>query len=205
MNISKFEKTVTLMLLIVLGLTTALRLVSVKRTFAVESFLVDVYWDADSNQEVTEIDWGELYPGSTSKINIFVRNEEPNPACFIYLWTKDWTPPTASPYIRLDWSYDGRKIVAGETVPVTLTLRISPNIYGVDDFMFNLTIFGADYVIGDVNGDEVIDIFDAVAIGAAWDTTPSDSQWNSRADLNGDNIVDIFDLTIVGRNYGLFS
>ena len=52
---------------------------------------------------------------------------------------------------------------------------------------------------------EVVDIFDVVAIGAAWDTTPSDSQWNSRADLNGDNIIDIFDLTIVGRNYGLFS
>jgi len=204
LNISKFEKTVTLMLLIILGLTIALRSVSVKRTFAVESLHVNVYWDADGNSQVTSIDWGELHPGSTRKISIFVRNEDLNPTCFIYLWTEGWIPPEASTHIRLDWSYDGRKIAAGETLPVTLTLRILPSIYGVDDFNFNVTIFGADYVIGDVNGDEVVDIFDAVAIGASYDTTPADSQWNPQADLNEDNVIDIFDLTIMARNYGLF-
>jgi hypothetical protein len=203
MSISKLEKTVTIMLLIILGLSIALRSVSVRRTFAVESFNVDVYWDAGGNYQVTSIDWGELHPSSTRKISIFVRNKVLNPDCFIYLWTEDWIPPEASAFIKLDWNYSGRKVAVGETLPVTLTLKIAPSIYGVDDFRFNITIFGADYVIGDVNGDQVVDIFDAVAIGGSFHTTPSDNQWNPRADLNEDNIIDIFDLVIMARNYGL--
>jgi len=51
---------------------------------------------------------------------------------------------------------------------------------------------------GDVNADGVIDIFDLVAIGIAYESSPVS---NPRADLNGDGAVNIIDLTLLGINY----
>jgi len=54
----------------------------------------------------------------------------------------------------------------------------------------------------DVNGDGTVDIFDLVAVAAAYGSEPGDSNWDSRADVNGDGIVDIFDLVIISMHYG---
>lgn len=51
---------------------------------------------------------------------------------------------------------------------------------------------------GDVNADGIVDIFDLVAIGIAYESSPVS---NPRADLNGDGAVNIIDLTLLGINY----
>lgn len=48
---------------------------------------------------------------------------------------------------------------------------------------------------GDVNGDDLIDIFDLAYIGARFDSA------DPGADINRDNLVDIFDLVIAAGNY----
>ena len=55
---------------------------------------------------------------------------------------------------------------------------------------------------GDVNGDGVVDIYDAIAAANAFGSTPSSPNWNPAADLNGDGQVDIFDIIIIGMNFG---
>jgi hypothetical protein len=57
-------------------------------------------------------------------------------------------------------------------------------------------------VIGDINGDGVINILDAVVISKAWDATPSDPWWNVKADINHDGIVNILDGTRIGLHWG---
>ncbi len=57
-------------------------------------------------------------------------------------------------------------------------------------------------VIGDINGDGIVDIFDVVIIAAAFGSVPQDSNWDVRADINGDDLVDIFDLVAVSSHYG---
>lgn len=55
---------------------------------------------------------------------------------------------------------------------------------------------------GDVNGDGIVDIFDAILLASAYGSTPSDTSWNPNADINNDEIVDIFDAIILASNYG---
>lgn len=55
-----------------------------------------------------------------------------------------------------------------------------------------------ELVAGDVNGDGVIDVVDAVAIGAAF----GDPASNPAADLNDDGAVNVLDLILMSVNFG---
>ncbi len=52
---------------------------------------------------------------------------------------------------------------------------------------------------GDVNGDGVINIFDASVVSAHW---LQNGQTRTTGDLNGDGVVNIFDASIVSANWG---
>lgn len=55
---------------------------------------------------------------------------------------------------------------------------------------------------GDINGDELVDVFDITAIGKAYGSSPGSPNWNPEADINGDLIVDAADLATYNDNYG---
>jgi hypothetical protein len=55
---------------------------------------------------------------------------------------------------------------------------------------------------GDINGDDIVDIYDALLAAAAFASTPGDPNWNPAADLNGDGIVDIYDVITLAAYFG---
>ena len=55
---------------------------------------------------------------------------------------------------------------------------------------------------GDINGDGVVDIYDALLASAAFGSTPTSPNWNPAADLNGDGIIDIYDMIILASHFG---
>jgi parallel beta-helix repeat protein len=57
-------------------------------------------------------------------------------------------------------------------------------------------------VLGDINHDGAVDIFDIVIIALAFSSIPSDPNWDVIADINSDGIVDIFDLVVVALHFG---
>jgi len=57
-------------------------------------------------------------------------------------------------------------------------------------------------IMGDLNGDGVVDILDGVRISLAWGATPSDGWWNIKADLNHNGVVDILDATRASLHWG---
>ena len=128
-----------------------------------------------------------------------------NLSCFMFLQTKDWSPHEAAEYISLSWDYDGRNVEHGEVIPVTLTLKVARDVLGIIDFNFNIIIFGTKYVLGDINQDGVVNIYDMVELVFAYGATPSNSHWNPLANLNGDNIINVYDATMLSLNYGASS
>ncbi len=57
-------------------------------------------------------------------------------------------------------------------------------------------------VIGDVNPDGMVDIYDALKLRAAWGSMPEDTNWNPYADINCDGEINILDAIILGTNWG---
>jgi hypothetical protein len=56
-------------------------------------------------------------------------------------------------------------------------------------------------LIGDANGDHIVNIIDAVIISLAWNSHPSESNWNIKADLNHDGVVNVSDGVRVGLHW----
>jgi hypothetical protein len=55
---------------------------------------------------------------------------------------------------------------------------------------------------GDINGNNIIDIYDGILFSNAFGSVPASPYWNSKADLNSDDIVDIFDAIVLATNFG---
>jgi hypothetical protein len=57
-------------------------------------------------------------------------------------------------------------------------------------------------VMGDINGDGVVNILDAVIIAQAWNSTPGSPNWNIKADLCHNGKINILDATRIGLHWG---
>jgi len=55
---------------------------------------------------------------------------------------------------------------------------------------------------GDLNGDRSLDIYDAIILAKAFNSSPGNSNWTPNADVNGDNVVDIYDALLMAKNFG---
>jgi len=58
-------------------------------------------------------------------------------------------------------------------------------------------------ILGDINGDGVVDSTDQGILGVAWGSIIGEPNYVPEADLNGDGVVDAIDLGMVGVNWGL--
>jgi parallel beta-helix repeat protein len=54
---------------------------------------------------------------------------------------------------------------------------------------------------GDVTGDGVVNVFDLVRVGRAWNTAAGDPRYSVEADVNGDGEINILDASVIGRNW----
>ena len=56
-------------------------------------------------------------------------------------------------------------------------------------------------ISGDINGDFIVDIYDAILLANAYNSQSNSPNWNSNSDINSDNIVDIYDAILLANNY----
>jgi hypothetical protein len=104
---------------------------------------IEVYWNEDLTDKVTQINWGLLVPGGQKTYTIYVSNEGNVPVTLQFS-TANWSPSSASNYLTLNWKYvDGQTIGAGDSGQVTLTLAVSRSITGISSFNFDLTAEGS--------------------------------------------------------------
>jgi len=88
---------------------------------------------------------------------------------------------------------------------VNYTIRAEASVVANETDIINNN-FTDGYVkvkmLGDINGDGVIDIYDLTIAGMAYGSFEGDLRYDPEADLNKDGHIDMRDLAVIGRNYG---
>ncbi len=97
-------------------------------------------------------------------------------------------------------------LLTGKTVETSLhffeTILADNQAMSIPHAISDATITIHTALMGDLNGDGVVDILDVVKVAIAYNSRPGDPNWNADCDLNNDGMVDIFDLVTVAANYG---
>lgn len=194
-----------ILVLSILLLVYALHLLPTSSIHNVSALLTDphveVFWDRNCTQGVSSIDWGSLAPGETKTVSVYVQSKS-NETCILILIPTGWNPPAAANYLELNQDYENKKIQPSEIVKVTLSLTVSASVAGVTNFAFNIVVEGSKFLLGDLNRDGRVDLFDAVSALIAYNSTAVKPNWNPDADLNKDGIVNVYDMVLLLNNYG---
>jgi hypothetical protein len=72
----------------------------------------------------------------------------------------------------------------------------------VDALHGDVTGLSLTLVAGDINNDNSVNILDLGLLADAFNSTPTDPNWNANADLNADGQVDITDLGLLADGFG---
>lgn len=105
----------------------------------IETPRIGVYSNSQCSEELSFMEWGNLFPEASNDIVGFVKNEG-QMSCVLSLRTFNWVPSTAQNYLSLSWNYNGQTINPSEVVPITVIISVSPNITGIRNFTFDITL-----------------------------------------------------------------
>jgi len=131
---------------------------------------------------ITETFSIKLYYNETLFATVEVNNLAPNANTTLTVtWNTVGVPP-------------GNYRIKAEVPPVPYETDISDNVF-INDFV-------KIKILGDINGDDIVDMYDALLAAKAFGSRPGDENWNPNCDLNGDNVIDIFDLLKLAGNFG---
>jgi hypothetical protein len=100
---------------------------------------VGIYMDQNCATPATSISWGNLSPGSSKTVTLYVRNEGSITAT-LSMATNNWNPSNAKTYLTLNWNYAGQTLAANQVQQVTLTLTVSSTVTGISNFGFDIVI-----------------------------------------------------------------
>jgi hypothetical protein len=149
-----------------------------------------------------------IYEGQKTNITVIVKNEGNITETFSVKLYYDGTlfatidvvnlAPNENATATTTWNTigvtPGNYSIKAEVPPVPYEIETTDNI--LTDGFVNIKI------MGDVNGDDVVDMYDVLLASKAFGSRPADINWNPDCDLNRDNVIDIFDLLKLAANFG---
>jgi hypothetical protein len=100
---------------------------------------VGFYWDSDCSSPVSFIDWGDIQPGSTVNVTLFVKNTG-GQAISLNITAENWNPIETTSYMTFDSDCTGQTIDPQETVQITLSLTTSSSIETITSFSFDINV-----------------------------------------------------------------
>ena len=104
---------------------------------------VDVFWDLECSNQVSEVDWGILEPGDSKNVSVYVKNTG-NTSLILYMNTTEWAPATAETYITVAWDAEDAQLSEGGVLKVGIILSVSAGVSGFTDFQFSIVITGGE-------------------------------------------------------------
>jgi parallel beta-helix repeat protein len=81
---------------------------------------------------------------------------------------------------------------------------------GIGDTQYEIDVYNVDRyplmnpwirLVGDINDDGTVDIFDAIQLANAFGTSTGQPMYKANADLNNSGMVDIFDAILLSNNF----
>ncbi|MCL5877649.1 MAG: hypothetical protein M1540_07550 [Candidatus Bathyarchaeota archaeon] len=90
----------------------------------VSTINVEVYSDSACTQTATNINWGNLSPGTSATYTLYIKNTG-NTAETLSMATNNWSPQTVSQYITITWNRNNAVLEANQMLQATLTLTVS--------------------------------------------------------------------------------
>jgi len=113
--------------------------VRISGTGSIRAIGVKIYGDDLLTKEISAIDWGSIDVGGSSVVTLWVKSNSTIPIT-LSMSTDSWQPSLAGQYLTLTWNYNGAQLLPGQSMPIDLTLQVSPDIHDVADFSFMTTI-----------------------------------------------------------------
>jgi len=123
-----------------------------------------------------------------------------------------WNGTHETPIIEYRWDFGDGNIttVATQTINhtyvaegnYTITLAVTDTQGLQHNKTETIIVSMAPPLIGDINGDGVINILDSILLANAFGSKPGSPNWDPRADLNNDNAVNILDAIKLAGNFG---
>ena len=96
-----------------------------------------------SNQDLTNIDWGDLTAGATVARQICVINNGTIPTTLL-MSVGDWVPLIAQQYLTISWNYaSGTVLQAGASQALTITINVNQYVTGVNIFTNTIYVIAA--------------------------------------------------------------
>lgn len=150
-----------------------------------------------------------VYPGRIVNITVTIVNEGYFDATFnlsiyygtLLIYTGELNLPVNSTLVTsILWNTTGLEpcnnhTIRGEVSPLPYEIDLDDNTY-VDGYV-------KIKLIGDINGDDVVDIYDMVEAGRSYGTKEGDADYNPEADLAAPyGVIDIYDIVTLAYNYG---
>jgi parallel beta-helix repeat protein len=109
--------------------------------------------------------------------------------------------PSGGNYWR---DYNGTDMFGGAFQNETGSDKIGDTYFVIDENntdRYPLMALWGIQLLGDINKDWVVDIFDAIILAGAYNSKPGDPNWKPNADINGDNAIDIYDAILLANHY----
>jgi len=96
---------------------------------------VEAYWDINCENKTVEVQWGEIWVGSSQNVTFYVRSIS-NLEATLNLNATNWDPANLSDYMNLSWNYTGTTVHPGDIIQITLTLSAP---YSSDFILYLIT------------------------------------------------------------------
>jgi hypothetical protein len=103
---------------------------------------LNVFLDPACTFPITNINWGNVTPGSTNPTTIYIKNTGNVPET-LNLTYGNWTPTEAPDYLTLNWNITGTlTLPPSSAIAVALSLAVASRTIAFQNFTFTITITG---------------------------------------------------------------
>jgi len=110
-----------------------------KKVGEIKEIGIGVYSDSSCSSPVPCVDWGDIAPGLSKNITVFVRNEG-NTSVTLFMYASNWNPSEADDFVHLTWNYTGEIMEESHVLPVTFSLHVDAGIKGISTVIFDANI-----------------------------------------------------------------